>query len=204
MNSSGKKSLLDRVFWHIQDIKNIYELPIHKLNWKHWEFDFCGHSVNSNLKIQNVNIHLFKQFSYKKVFPTMVSCKVFTFSKSEATSRNNDWEMWYYKIPEMKKEGLWDGSGWAVDVPRMGTVLIIKNRFTVMMGWRGPVLVFRNQITAEHTVLNLQSSADLSTEGVSWEQTSGSPRVYECFHSHSQDMQLPPQPMLTLQQGSHL
>lgn len=27
--------------------------------------------------------------------------------------------MWYYKIPEMKQEGLWDGSGWAVDVPRM-------------------------------------------------------------------------------------
>lgn len=142
--------------------------------------------------------------SYKKVFPTMVSCKVFTFSKSEATRRNNDWEMWYYKIPEMKKEGLWDGSGWAVDVPRMGTVLIIKNQFTVMMGWRGPVLVFRNQITAEHTVLYLQSSADLSIQGVSLEQTSGSPRVHECFHSHSQDMQLPLQPMLTLQQGSHL
>lgn len=68
-----KKNVLDSVFWDIQHIKNnIYELTIHNLNWKHRESDLCGHSVSSNLKIQNVNIHLFKQFSYKRVFPTIV------------------------------------------------------------------------------------------------------------------------------------
>lgn len=166
MNSSGKKCLFDSVFWHIQHIKSIYELTIHKLNWKHWEFDLCGHSVSSNLKIQNVNICLLKQFSYKRVFPTIVSCKAFTFSKSEATRRNNDWEVWCYKILEIKQEGLWDGSGCTVDVPWMVTVLIIKSQFTVMMGWRGPVLVYWYQIIAEHTVLNLWSSADLCIQGV--------------------------------------
>lgn len=79
-----KKIVLDSVFWDIQHIKNIYELTIHNLNWKHWEFDLefdlCGHSVSSNLKIQNINIHLFKQFSYKWFFPPLCSCKAFTVS----------------------------------------------------------------------------------------------------------------------------